>query len=268
MRWEPKLKPDLTKVIKIQEELQVPEPIAALLIQRGIEDFDTAKAFFRPQLANLHDPFLMKDMDLAVDRIDQACRDQETLMVYGDYDVDGTTSVSLVYSFLRPYFQNIIPYIPDRYEEGYGISFKGIDVASEKGITLIIALDCGIKAVEKVAYAKTKGIDFIICDHHLPGDEIPEASAVLDPKREDCGYPYKELCGCGIGFKLIQALTTFWEEDPGELESYLDLVATAISADIVPMTGENRILAFHGIEQLRTNPRQGLRTFIEQLKNL
>lgn len=266
MHWEPKLKPDLTKIIKIQEELQVPEPIAALLIQRGIEDFDTAKAFFRPQLANLHDPFLMKDMDLAVDRIDQACRDQETLMVYGDYDVDGTTSVSLVYSFLRPYFQNIIPYIPDRYEEGYGISFKGIDVASEKGITLIIALDCGIKAVEKVAYAKTKGIDFIICDHHLPGDEIPEASAVLDPKREDCGYPYKELCGCGIGFKLIQALTTFWEEDPGELESYLDLVATAIAADIVPMTGENRILAFHGIEQLRTNPRQGLRTFIEQLK--
>ena len=162
MRWEPKLKPDLTKVIKIQEELQVPEPIAALLIQRGIEDFDTAKAFFRPQLANLHDPFLMKDMDLAVDRIDQACREQETLMVYGDYDVDGTTSVSLVYSFLRPYFQNIIPYIPDRYEEGYGISFKGIDVASEKGITLIIALDCGIKAVEKVAYAKTKGIDFIM----------------------------------------------------------------------------------------------------------
>jgi single-stranded-DNA-specific exonuclease len=266
MRWEPKLKPDLTKVIKIQEDLQVPEPIAALLIQRGIEDFDTAKAFFRPQLANLHDPFLMKDMDLAVNRIDQAFRDQETLMVYGDYDVDGTTSVSLVYSFLRPYFQNIIPYIPDRYEEGYGISFKGIDVASEKGITLIIALDCGIKAIEKVAYAKTKGIDFIICDHHLPGDEIPEARAVLDPKREDCGYPYKELCGCGIGFKLIQALTTFWEEDPGELESYLDLVATAIAADIVPMTGENRILAFHGIEQLRTNPRHGLRTFIEQLK--
>lgn len=266
MRWEPKPLPDQSKIIAIQEALQVPEPIATLLVQRGIEDFDSAKAFFRPQLSDLHDPFLMLDMQKAVERIDLACKDQESLMIYGDYDVDGTTSVSLVYSFLRPYFENIIPYIPDRYAEGYGISFQGIDVAAEKGIRLIIALDCGIKAVEKIAYAKAKGIDFIICDHHLPGDIIPEAVAVLDPKRPDCTYPYKELCGCGIGYKLIQALTVFWKENAEELLPYLDLVATAIAADIVPMTGENRILAFHGIEQLRKQPRLGLAPFIEQLK--
>ena len=266
MRWEPKPLPDSTKVKAIQEALQVPETVAKLLIQRGIEDFETAKAFFRPQLSELHDPFLMQDMQQAVERIDRACQQQESLMIYGDYDVDGTTSVSLVYSFLRPFFQEIMPYIPDRYAEGYGISFQGIDVAAAKGVHLIIALDCGIKAVEKVAYAKSKGIDFIICDHHLPGDTLPDAIAVLDPKRPDCQYPYKELCGCGIGFKLIQAQTTFWKEDSKALLPYLDLVATAIAADIVPMTGENRILAFHGIEQLRKNPRAGLRPFIAQLK--
>ena len=266
MRWEPKPLPDSTKVKAIQEALQVPETVAKLLIQRGIEDFETAKAFFRPQLSELHDPFLMQDMQQAVERIDRACQQQESLMIYGDYDVDGTTSVSLVYSFLRPFFQEIMSYIPDRYAEGYGISFQGIDVAAAKGVRLIIALDCGIKAVEKVAYAKSKGIDFIICDHHLPGDTLPDAVAVLDPKRPDCQYPYKELCGCGIGFKLIQAQTTFWKEDSKALLPYLDLVATAIAADIVPMTGENRILAFHGIEQLRKNPRAGLRPFIAQLK--
>jgi len=195
MRWEPKLPPNPSKVISIQEDLKVPEIIAKLLVQRGIEDFESAKSFFRPQLFDLHDPFLMQDMQQAVDRIDQACRDQDSLMIYGDYDVDGTTSVSLVYSFLIPYFQEIMPYIPDRYAEGYGISIQGIDVAASKGVNLIVALDCGIKAVEKVAYAKSKGIDFIICDHHLPGDKLPEAVAVLDPKREDCKYPYKELCG-------------------------------------------------------------------------
>ena len=266
MRWEPKLPPNPSKVISIQEDLKVPKIIAKLLVQRGIEDFESAKSFFRPQLFDLHDPFLMQDMQQAVDRIDQASRDQDSLMIYGDYDVDGTTSVSLVYSFLKPYFQEIMPYIPDRYAEGYGISFQGIDLAASKGVNLIVALDCGIKAVEKVAYAKSKGVDFIICDHHLPGDKLPEAVAVLDPKREDCKYPYKELCGCGIGFKLIQALTSFWKEDPKELLPYLDLVATAIAADIVPMTGENRILAFHGIEQLRSHPRLGLSTFISQLK--
>ena len=266
MRWEPKPLPDSSQVKTIQEVLQVPEPIAILLVQRGIEDFESAKAFFRPQLKDLHDPFLMQDMQLAVERIDLACRNQEFLMIYGDYDVDGTTSVSLMYSFLHSYFEKIVPYIPDRYAEGYGISYQAIDEAAEKGIQLIIALDCGIKAVEKVAYAKAKGIDFIICDHHLPGKEIPKAVAVLDPKRPDCSYPYKELCGCGIGYKLIQALTLFWKEDPEVLLPYLDLVATAIAADIVPMTGENRILAFHGIEQLRNQPRAGLQPFIAQLK--
>ncbi|MDG1263803.1 MAG: single-stranded-DNA-specific exonuclease RecJ [Flavobacteriaceae bacterium] len=267
MRWESKSTPDSKKVKDIQEALQIPETIAILLIQRGIEDFESAKAFFRPQLTDLHDPFLMQDMQEAVERIDQGCRDQDALMIYGDYDVDGTTSVSLVYSFLKPFFQKIIPYIPDRYTEGYGISYQGIDVAAEKGVRLIIALDCGIKAVEKVKYAQSKGIDFIICDHHLPAEKIPDAVAVLDPKRSDCNYPYKELCGCGIGFKLIQALTTFWKEDPKELYSYLDLVATAIAADIVPMTGENRILAFYGIEQLRRDPRIGLKPLISHLKN-
>lgn len=266
MRWESKSTPDSKKVKDIQEALQIPETIAILLIQRGIEDLESAKAFFRPQLTDLHDPFLMQDMQEAVERIDQGCRDQDALMIYGDYDVDGTTSVSLVYSFLKPFFQKIIPYIPDRYTEGYGISYQGIDVAAEKGVRLIIALDCGIKAVEKVKYAQSKGIDFIICDHHLPAEKIPDAVAVLDPKRSDCNYPYKELCGCGIGFKLIQALTTFWKEDPKELYSYLDLVATAIAADIVPMTGENRILAFYGIEQLRRDPRIGLKPLISHLK--
>ncbi len=266
MYWKSKLVPDITKVESLQKTLDVSEKIAKILVQRGIEDFDTAKAFFRPQLSNLHDPFLMQDMQHAVDRIDQARRNEESVMIYGDYDVDGTTSVSLLYSFLQPYLKKTIPYIPDRYAEGYGISYQGIDVAVDKGIKLIIALDCGIKAVEKVAYAKSKGIDFIICDHHLPGYSIPDAIAVLDPKRSDCDYPYKELCGCGIGFKLIQALTSFWKEDPKELLVCLDLVAIAIAADIVPMTGENRILAFHGIKQLRNYPRPGLSSFISLLK--
>ncbi len=266
MHWEAKQLPDFNKVDFLQKALGVPVAIATILVQRGIEDFESAKAFFRPQLADLHDPFLMKGMQRAVERIDEAYKTQEAIMVFGDYDVDGTTSVTLMYSFLKPYFEKVIKYVPDRYTEGYGISYQGIDVAVEKNIKLIIALDCGIKATEEVAYAKSKGVDFILCDHHLPGNKIPDAIAVLDPKQPDCNYPYKELCGCGVGFKLIQALNVFWNKEFEELIPYLDLVAIAIAADIVPITGENRILAFHGIELLRKHPRKGLQPFIAQLK--
>lgn len=266
MRWEAKPLPNLNKVNSLQKELGIPKPIAVILVQRGIESFESAKAFFRPKLADLHDPFLMKNMQQAVKRINAAHKVQEPIMVYGDYDVDGVTSVALMYSFLKPYFNHIIKYIPDRYSEGYGISFRGIDFAAEKKVKLIIALDCGIKAVEKIIYAKNKNIDFILCDHHLPGDKIPNAVAVLDPKQPGCNYPYKELCGCGIGFKLIQALSIYWKKDFKSLIPYLDLVAIAIAADIVPINGENRILSFYGIALLRKTPRVGLQPFIAQLK--
>ncbi|MCH1418044.1 MAG: single-stranded-DNA-specific exonuclease RecJ [Flavobacteriaceae bacterium] len=266
MRWEAISEPEQSFVQQLQKELGVSSIIAALLVQRGMHTFGAARAFFRPQWQDLHSPFLMRDMDKAVARIHAALEEDQAIMVYGDYDVDGTTSVALMSSFLNEKTKKITPYIPDRYTEGYGISFKGIDVAVEKGIQLIIALDCGIKAVDKVAYAKKKGIDFIICDHHLPGEELPQATALLDPKRSDCDYPFDELCGCGIGFKLIQALSESWDEPEEKLFPYLDLVATAIAADIVPMEGENRTLCFFGLAQLHQNPRPGIQSLLGSLK--
>lgn len=266
MRWTLKPKPDPETVIRLTKELGVGKPIASLLVQRGINTYEEARKFFRPSLEDLHDPFLMKDMEPAVMRILQAISNGENIMVYGDYDVDGTTSVALVSSYLKSFYPNVATYIPDRYDEGYGVSYKGIDFAADNDISLIIALDCGIKAIEKVAYASEKKIDFIICDHHRPGKQIPEAVAVLDPKREDCEYPYKELCGCGVGFKLLQALNEK-RGDPFELLiPYLDLVATAIGADIVPITGENRILAYHGLNVINTAPRAGFQAILEQVK--
>src|SRR5690606_5232869 len=240
--------------------------IAYLLVQRGIETFEQAKAFFRPSLHELHDPFLMKDMNPAVSRIETAIANHENILVYGDYDVDGTSAVALMSSYLLSYYPNVTTYIPDRYNEGYGISFQGIDYAEDNDISLIIALDCGIKALDKVAYAKEKNIDFIICDHHLPGSQIPDAVAVLDPKRADCSYPYDELCGCGVGFKLIQALGEKRGQTIEDLIPYLDLVATAIGADIVPITGENRILAYHGLQVINNNPRVGFKAVMASLK--
>lgn len=266
MRWTLAPKPDPQKVAQLQSSLGVEKAVAYLLVLRGIETFEEARNFFRPQLGHLHDPFLMKDMDVAVKRIQQAIAQEELIMVYGDYDVDGTTSVALMSSYLKTETSLVTTYIPDRYKEGYGISYAGIDYAHDNGIHLIIALDCGIKAIEKVAYAKEKGIDFIICDHHRPGNEIPQAVAVLDPKREDCTYPYKELCGCGVGFKLIQALEQLKGNSVQTLAPYLDLVATAIGADIVPITGENRILAHHGLHVINTLPRKGFKAIINQIK--
>lgn len=266
MRWTLKPKPDLETVEHLTEVLGVEKPIASLLVQRGINSFEEAKKFFRPSLEDLHDPYLMKDMDAAVNRVELALQKGENIMVFGDYDVDGTTSVALVSSYLKKIYPNIATYIPDRYEEGYGVSYKGIDFAADNDISLIIALDCGIKAIEKVAYAREKGIDFIICDHHRPGTEIPAAAAVLDPKRQDCDYPYKELCGCGVGFKLIQALNEKRGESFDILIPYLDLVATAIGADIVPVTGENRILAYHGLQVINVAPRAGIGAILEQVK--
>lgn len=266
MRWTIKPKPDPNKVARLSKELGVDDTTSFLLIQRGIETFEEAKDFFRPDLKDLHDPFLMKDMEKAVARIEEAILNQENILVYGDYDVDGTTSVALVSSYLRTYYPNVATYIPDRYDEGYGISYKGIDFAEDNNFSLIIALDCGIKAIDKVDYASKKGVDFIICDHHRPGTEIPKAKAVLDPKRDDCDYPFKELCGCGVGFKLIQALASKKGETIDDLLLYLDLVATAIGADIVPIVGENRILAYHGLKVINQNPRPGFKAIIEQVK--
>jgi len=266
MRWTLKPKPDSLVVNKLAEELGVETPVATLLAQRGIMTFEAAKKFFRPSLEELHDPFLMKDMYVAVNRIEQAIASEENIMVYGDYDVDGTTSVALMSSYLKTLTPNIATYIPDRYTEGYGISYQGIDFAADNEISLIVALDCGIKAIDKVAYAAEKGIDFIICDHHRPGETIPEAIAVLDPKREDCEYPYKELCGCGVGFKLIQAINSKRGGTPEVLLPYLDLVATAIGADIVPITGENRILAYHGLNVINVAPRNGFKAILAQVK--
>jgi len=266
MHWTLKPKPEAKKVSVLAQGLQVDEIIATLLIQRGVESFEDAKKFFRPSLADLHDPFLMKDMDKAVDRIEHAIANEENILVYGDYDVDGTSSVALMSSYLLSYYPNVATYIPDRYDEGYGVSYQGIDFAADNNFSLIVALDCGIKAIDKVAYAKEKNIDFIICDHHRPGDSIPDAVAVLDPKREDCSYPYDELCGCGVGFKLIQALAGKRGQTINDLLLYLDLVATAIGADIVPMTGENRVLTYFGLKVINSNPRPGFQAIIEQLK--
>ena len=266
MRWTLKPKPNLETVQFLQHALQVEEPIAALLAQRGIETYEQAKDFFRPRLEDLHDPFLMNDMQKAVERIEKAIENNENILVYGDYDVDGTTAVSLMSSYLKTEYPNVATYIPDRYGEGYGVSFKGIDFAEDNNFTLIIALDCGIKAIDKVAYAEEKNIDFIICDHHRPGDIVPSAVAILDPKQNDCNYPYDELCGCGVGFKLIQALASKKGKTIEDLIEYLDLVATAIGADIVPITGENRILAFHGLQVINQNPRAGFKAIINQIK--
>ena len=266
MRWTIKPKPEAHKIEHLKKELNIDETIASLLIQRGIETYEQAKSFFRPSLEDLHDPFLMKDMDIAVSRIEKAIANQENIMVFGDYDVDGTTAVSLVASYLKLDYPNVATYIPDRYAEGYGVSYMGIDYAHDNDISLIIALDCGIKAIDKVKYAKDKNIDFIICDHHRPGNILPEAVAVLDPKRSDCTYPYDELSGCGVGFKLIQALGRHKNETIDHFIPFLDLVAVSIAADIVPITGENRVLAYYGLKVINTNPRNGIRAFLEQVK--
>lgn len=266
MRWNLKSKPEKEKLQALQNALQVDEIIATLLVQRGVETYEQAKTFFRPTLDDLHDPYLMKDMDKAVNRIEKAIENNENILVFGDYDVDGTTAVSLVSSYLRSFYPNVATYIPDRYGEGYGISYLGIDYADDNDITLIIALDCGIKSIDHVNYAKAKNIDFIICDHHRPGDILPDAVAVLDPKRADCSYPYDELCGCGVGFKLIQALAQNRNQTIDDLILYLDLVATAIAADIVPITGENRVMAKFGLEVINSNPRPGIKALIQNVK--
>ena len=263
MRWTLQPKPLPAQVEALRKQLGVPTAIAALLVQRDIDSFEKAKHFFRPSLDDLHDPFLMKDMQAAVERIQHAIAHKERILVYGDYDVDGTTSVALMSAYLKTIHPDVATYIPDRYEEGYGVSYAGIDYAHDNDMTLIIALDCGVKAIDKVAYAKTKGIDFIICDHHRPGLQLPDAIAVLDPKRDDCNYPFDELCGCGVGFKLITALSRKRNQSFDSLIPYLDLVATAIGADIVPIVGENRILAYHGLEVIQTIPRAGIQAILD-----
>jgi len=265
-KWKQKEKPDEKIVSSLEKSLSVPHKIAWILAQRGITSYDEAENYFRPKLSDLHDPFLMKDMDKAVKRLETALMNDENVMVYGDYDVDGTTAVSVVYSFLQGYSNKVSYYIPDRYDEGYGISKLGIDFAKEKKITLIIALDCGIRSLELVAYAKSLGIDFIICDHHLPGDELPDAVAVLDPKRADATYPFKELSGCGIGFKLVQAFNQKNNREVDTLYEYLDLVVVSIASDIVEMNGENRILAYFGLKQINESPRIGIQALLNTYK--
>ena len=261
-KWVLKEAADPEIVNRLSIELGIDPVLAQLLAQRGISTFEQARAFFRPDLANLHDPFLMKDMDKAVDRLSHAIFNREKILIYGDYDVDGTTAVALVYSFLINFTDKVDYYIPDRYDEGYGVSFKGINWAADNGFSLIITLDCGIKAIDKVEYARGKGIDMIICDHHLPEDGIPEAVAVLDPKREDDSYPFDDLSGCGVGFKLVQAYAAQHGIPLTELMPLLDLLAVSIAADLVSVTGENRILAFYGLKQLNSNPHKGLLSMI------
>lgn len=281
-RWKLRQDYEIEDVERLAGELGVDRVIATLLVERGVRTFEEAKRFFRPSLEHLHDPFLMKDMEKAVERIERALRAKERIMVYGDYDVDGTSAVAVVYGFLHSLTDNIDFYIPDREREGYGISFEGVDYAKKTGVRLIIALDCGIKAVEQVDYAAEAGIDFIIGDHHLPGDSIPQAVAVLDPKRADCPYPYKELSGCGIGFKIVEAIMeknfgVKLSDNPEKLDNngrkrleelklrllhYLDLVVVSIASDIVPMTGENRVLAFYGLKVINKHPRAGLEAIL------
>ncbi len=262
-RWVIQQVDDAEAVERLSSELNINKTLARLLVLRGVKTFDEARNFFRPDASHLHDPFLMLGMDKAVNRLLDAIETGEKILIYGDYDVDGTTSVALVYSFLKNYYPNIGYYIPDRYKEGYGISTAGIDYAKENGFTLIIALDCGIKSIDKVDYAVGLGIDFIICDHHLPGEEVPKAVAVLDPKQEGCDYPYKELSGCGIGFKLMQGYCINQGIEIAALLKYIDLVAVSIAADIVPITGENRTLACLGLNKLNTNPIPGLKALLE-----
>jgi len=260
--WNILPQPEPVFVESLANELGIGRVLASLLVQRGIRDFEEARHFFRPQIEGLHNPFLMKDLDKATSRISRAIANQEKVLIYGDYDVDGTTSVALMYSFLRERIDEIGYYIPDRYSEGYGISYQGIEYAVQNGFSLVIALDCGIKAHDKMEYAKRKGIEFIICDHHLPDDQLPDAVAILDPKRPDCEYPYKELSGCGVGFKLLQGFCLKNSIPFSHIAKYLDLVCVSIAADLVPMTGENRILAYHGLKKLNENPVPGLKALL------
>ena len=266
-RWNI-LPQDEHRVQQLREQLKISKSICSILTQRGLYDFDTSKDFFRPNLQNLHSPWLMKDMRKATDRIQTAIQSQEKILIFGDYDVDGTTAVASFYQFLNSIYDEQFTdyYIPHRYREGYGISKAGIDFAHDNDITLIVCLDCGIKSVDLIAYAKSLGIDFVVCDHHLPGPTLPEAVAILNPKQSDCLYPYKDLCGCGIGFKLMMALAEVCQKQPESYLCYLDLVAVAIAADIVPITGENRILAFHGLKQINENPSVGIKKIIELSK--
>lgn len=262
--WVLKPQPTDSSVNLLMEEVKLPYPLAKILAQRGVETFENAKNFFRPTLESLHDPYLMKDMDKAVERILEAIHADENILVYGDYDVDGTTAVAMMYDFLKSIYPNVSYYIPDRYSEGYGVSTQGIDYADDNNFSLIVALDCGIRAVDKVSYAQEKNINFIICDHHLPGEILPNAVAVLDPKREDCDYPFKELSGCGVGFKLIQALAEKLNIEPKIVFEYLDLAVVSIAADIVPIIDENRTLAHFGLEKLRNSPRIGLASLVAE----
>lgn len=266
-KWILKEPADKAKVDRLAAEVGIDRVLAELLVKRGVETFSQARAFFRPSLDNLHDPFLMKDMDRAVERLHAAISSGEKILVYGDYDVDGTTAVALVYSFIRRFTDKVDFYIPDRYDEGYGVSYKGLDYAAENGVSLIITLDCGIKAIDKVEYARQKGLDVIICDHHLPEESLPAAVAVLDPKREDCNYPFDDLSGCGVGFKLVQAYSQKYGIDFESLIPLLDLLVVSISSDLVTMVGENRVLAHFGLKQLNENPCKGLLAMIN-LSNL
>ncbi len=261
-RWVEKKSGDSEIVESLSRALNIDQVLSNLLVQRGISNYDEAKSFFRPEISKLHDPFLMKDMDKAISRIEEAIRTNEKILIYGDYDVDGTTAVALVYLFIKGIYKNVDFYIPDRYTEGYGISYKGIEYAFNNDYKLVIALDCGIKAIEKVDFAKGKKVDFVICDHHRPGDEIPQAIAVLDPKRDDCNYPYKDLSGCGVGFKLVQAFAQKRNIAFENVEKFLDLVAISIASDIVPITGENRILAYYGLKSINKNPRPGIEAIL------
>lgn len=261
-RWVFKPKADQQHIEHLEQVLNIQPILAGLLAQRGIKTYDQAKRFFRPSLDSLHDPFKMKDMNRAIERIEKAIQHQQRILIYGDYDVDGTTSVALVFSFLKKFYSNLDYYIPDRYEEGYGISYKGIEYARQHNVSLIIALDCGIKAAKKIHYANSKNIDFIICDHHTPEKQLPDAVAVLDPKRADCNYPFQDLSGCGVGFKMLQAFSQTNNIDFAELYPFLDLVAVSISSDIVPIIGENRVMTHFGLKQLNENPGTGLKAII------
>ena len=266
MRWEPRPIPNDEAIKLLQSQIGISRNTSIILAQRGINNYHSAKSFFRPKFNNLHDPFLMKDMKSATDRIKEAINNKEKILIYGDYDVDGVASTALLTNFLRQRTNNIFSYIPDRETEGYGVSVNGIKKAIKKQVSLIISIDCGIKALKEVEYAKKNNIDFIICDHHLPESEIPNAIAVLDPKRVDCKYPFKELCGCGIGFKLIQALSLEWEMDTRQLINYLDLVSLATVADQVPLYDENRIITYLGLEQINKKPRPGIKALLSDFK--
>ncbi|MFA6923911.1 MAG: single-stranded-DNA-specific exonuclease RecJ [Bacteroidales bacterium] len=262
-RWTLKKQADEETVKNLSQKCNINPVIAKILVQRGIDTFEKAKSFFRPSLDDLYNPFLMKDMDIAVARLDKAIEKNEKILIYGDYDVDGTTAVALIYSFLKEYNKNIDFYIPDRNSEGYGVSFKAIDFAKENNFSLIISLDCGIKAIEQIKYAKDSGIDFIVCDHHIQGEELPVATAILDPKRNNCTYPYKELSGCGVGFKMLFGYCLKKNIPISKLYDYLDLVAISVCSDIVPITGENRILTYYGLQSINNCPRPGIKSLLD-----